>query len=397
VQHLGDVRPFTHTNSKFQKLSKPSENRLNQPKIEQIRGSNPDGAVVFTENKKEQQSSENIAAASLIFPKEKKELTVPNQQPELLNLIKFKNPELNKNLRQELKFYTNKNYFPPTAESLNINSDNSQPVDVVMPYTPEQIGLISKPPQKLVTEVNSLNNPTISATKPIKPTNKGVPLSFEISSPVTPQISEIVKAVGFTNHDATEIIEAVPVANPDVTEIVEEVPIANPETIEIVEAVRIAHPDVTEIVEAVTRATGGMNPELKICVLQHSLSEIQATINLLQLRSQTKQISNPSGWIVDCLRGRWWEKTNNFHNSSPTNIVSSPTPTNSSAQIAKITEDYIDPQYMPLNTHRELCEQFQKLGKEGFRTLGIQQQIYLQWMQKFPEQLKRILSKLSTT
>jgi len=140
-----------------------------------------------------------------------------------------------------------------------------------------------------------------------------------------------------------------------------------------------------------------MNPELKICVLQHSLNEIQATINLLQLRSQTKQISNPSGWIVDCLRGRWWEKTNSFQNSTPTNIVSSPPPTNSSVQTAKITENYIDPQYMPLKAHRELCEQFQKLGKKGFGALGIQQQIYLQWMQKFPEQLKRILIKLSTT
>ena len=37
VQHLGDVRPFTHTHSKFQKLSKQSKNRLNQPKIEQTK------------------------------------------------------------------------------------------------------------------------------------------------------------------------------------------------------------------------------------------------------------------------------------------------------------------------------------------------------------------------
>jgi hypothetical protein len=28
VQHLGDVRPFTHTNSKFQKLSNQSKNQL---------------------------------------------------------------------------------------------------------------------------------------------------------------------------------------------------------------------------------------------------------------------------------------------------------------------------------------------------------------------------------
>jgi hypothetical protein len=52
---------------------------------------------------------------------------------------------------------------------------------------------------------------------------------------------------------------------------------------------------------------------------------------------------------------------------------------------------------MPLKTHRELCEQFQQLGKEAFGALGIQQQIYLQWMQRFPQQLKQILNKLSTT
>jgi signal recognition particle subunit SEC65 len=181
--------------------------------------------------------------------------------------------------------------------------------------------------------------------------------------------------------------------------------IANSDTTEIIEAVAIANPDATEIVEAVTRATGGMNPELKICVLQHSLNEIQAAINLLQVRSQTKQISNPSGWVVDCLRGRWWEKTNGFQNSNPTNVVSSPASTGSSptpkdspsAQTTRITEDYVDPHYMPLETHRTLCEQFQQLGKEAFAALGIQQQIYLQWMHRFPQQLKQILNKLSTT
>ena len=152
------------------------------------------------------------------------------------------------------------------------------------------------------------------------------------------------------------------------------------------EAVAITNPDATQIVEIVMQATGGMNPELRVCVLQYNLEEIQAAINLLQIRSQTKQISNPSGWIVDCLRGRWWGKTNGFPNSNPTNVVSSPasagsspTPKNSpSAQTTRITEDYIDPQYMPLTTHRKLSEQFQELGEEAFAALGIQQQIYLQ-------------------
>ncbi|WP_445174831.1 hypothetical protein [Microcoleus sp.] len=461
VQHLGDVRPFTHTNSKFQKLSKQSKNRLNQPKIEQTGGSNPDGAVLFTEDKKGQQSTENVAAVFFNFSKEEENLTSPDKKPQLVTGIKSKSTELNKNSEQELKTCTENKCSAPTAECLTINSDNSQTVDVAMPCTPEQIGLTSKPPQKLLTELNSLDNPTISAAKSPIPTNKAVPLSPEISSPVTPQVPEIVEAVAIANPDATETVEAVPIANPDATEIVEAVPIANPDATEIVEpiaianpnateivepiaiansdatetvepiaitnpdateivkavpitnpdateiieAVAIANPDATKIVEAVTRATGGMNSELKICVLQHSLNEIQAAINLLQVRSQTKQISNPSGWVVDCLRGRWWEKTNGFQNSNPTNVVSSlastgssPTPKDSpSAQTTRITEDYVDPHYMPLETHRTLCEQFQQLGKEAFAALGIQQQIYLQWMQRFPQHVKQIFNKLSTT
>ncbi|MEZ2224788.1 hypothetical protein [Microcoleus sp.] len=391
VQHLGDVRPFTHTNSKFQKLSKPSKNRLNQPKIEQTGGSNPDGAVLFTEDKKGQQSTENVAAVFFNFSKEEENLTSPDKKPQLVTGIKSKSTELNKNSEQELKTPSENKCSAPTAECLTINSDNSQAVDVAMPCTSEQIGLTSKPPQKLLTELNSLDNPTISAAKSPIPTNKAVPLSPEISSPVTPQVPETVEPIAIANSDATEIVKAVPITNPDATE--------------IIEAVAIANPDATEIVEAVTRATGGMNSELKICVLQHSLNEIQAAINLLQVRSQTKQISNPSGWVVDCLRGRWWEKTNGFQNSNPTNVVSSPastgsspTPKNSpSAQTTRINEDYIDPQYMPLETHRTLCEQFQQLGKEAFAALGIQQQIYLQWMQRFPQHVKQIFNKLSTT
>ena len=448
VQHLGDVRPFTHTNSKFQKLSNPSKNRLNQPKIEQTGGSNPDGAVLFTEDKKGQQSTENVAAVFLNFSQEEENLTSPDKKPQLVTGIKSKSTELNKNSEQELKTPSENKCSAPTAECLRINSDNSQAVDVAMPCTSEQIGLTSKPPQKLLTELNSLDNPTISAAKSPIPTNKAVPLSPEISSPVTPQVPEIVEAVAITNPDTTEIIKAVPITHPDATEIIEAVavanpdatetvepiaianpevtetveepiaiansdateivkavPITNPDATEIIEAVAIANPDATEIVEAVTRATGGMNPELKICVLQHSLNEIQAAINLLQVRSQTKQISNPSGWVVDCLRGRWWEKTNGFQKPNPTNVVSSPasigsspTPKDSpSAQTTRITEDYVDPHYMPLETHRTLCEQFQQLGKEAFAALGIQQQIYLQWMHRFPQQLKQTLNKLSTT
>ncbi|MEG3860926.1 hypothetical protein [Microcoleus sp. herbarium12] len=234
-------------------------------------------------------------------------------------------------------------------------------------------------------------------------------------------ITEIAEAVAIANSETTEIVEvvaistseAVVIASPDVTEIIEVVAIVNSETTEIAdpnaivnsEAVAITNPDATQIVEIVMQATGGMNPELRVCVLQYNLEEIQAAVNLLQIRSQTKQISNPSGWIVDCLRGRWWEQTNGFPNSNPANVVSSPASTGSSpvpknspsAHTTRITEDYVDPHYMPLKTHQKLFKQFQELGEEAFASLGIQQQVYLQWIQRFPQKAKQILSKLSTT
>ena len=186
VQHLGDVRPFTHTHSKFQKLSKQSKNRLNQPKIEQTEGSNPDGAVLFTEDKKGQQSTENVAAVFLNFSQEEENLTSPDKKPQLVTDIKSKSTELNKNSEQELKTPSENQCSAPTTECLTINSDNSQAVDVAMPCTSEQIGLTSKPPEKLLTELNSLDNPTISAAKSPIPTNKAVPLSPETFSPVIP-------------------------------------------------------------------------------------------------------------------------------------------------------------------------------------------------------------------
>ncbi|MEG4015504.1 MULTISPECIES: hypothetical protein [unclassified Microcoleus] len=462
VQHLGDVRPFTHTHSKFQKLSNPSKNQRQQSKIEQIEGSNPDGAVLFTEDKKEQQSTENVAAVFLSFFEERENLAKTNVKPKNVEpkpatQIQTKDSQSNKNSQQKLKTLIENKYSDQTAEYLNTNSDTIQAIDdATIPCSSEQTGLTSEPPQKLPTKLDSLDHQRISGAEPTI-TNKAVRLNLETSSFVNPQVAKIVETVVIANSKATEIAEvvaianyeAIAIANPDVTEIAEAVAIANSEATEIVkvvaiansEAVAISNPDVTEIIQAVAivnsettkiaevvaianseaiaitnpdatqiveivmQATGGMNPELRVCVLQYNLEEIQAAINLLQIRSQTKQISNPSGWIVDCLRGRWWVKTNGFPNSNPTNVVSSPasagsspTPKNSpSAQTTRITEDYIDPQYMPLTTHRKLSEQFQELGEEAFAALGIQQQIYLQWIQRFPQQAKQIVNKLSTT
>lgn len=458
VQHLGDVRPFTHTHSKFQKLSNQSKNQRQQSKIEQTEGSNPDGAVVFTKDKKEQQSTKNAAVFFDSF-KERENLAKTNVEPKNVEPkptteIQTKNSQLNNDSKQKLKTLTEDKYSAPPPEYLNINSDKSQASDATIPCSSEQTGLTSESPQKLPTKLNSLDHQRISDAEPTISTNKAVRLNLETSSFVNPQVAnpqvaEIVEAVAIANSEATEIVEAVvianskateivkavvianseatkiaevvtiansettKIANPDVTEIIEAVAIVNSETTEIAETVAIANseavgitnPDATEIVEIVMQATGGMNPELRVCVLQYNLEEIQAAINLLQLRSETKQISNPSGWVVDCLRGRWWEQTNGFPNSNPTNVISSsasrgssPIPKNSpSAQTTRITEDYIDPQYMPLKTHQKLSKQFQELGEETFASLGIQQQIYLQWMQRFPQQAKQIFNKLSTT
>ncbi|MCC3588890.1 hypothetical protein [Microcoleus sp. PH2017_30_WIL_O_A] len=422
VQHLGDVRPFTHTHSKFQKLSNQSKNQRQQSKIEQTEGSNPDGAVVFTKDKKEQQSTKNAAVFFDSF-KERENLAKTNVEPKNVEPkptteIQTKNSQLNNDSRQKLKTLTEDKYSAPTPEYMNNNSDKNQASDATIPCSSEQTGLTSKSPQKLPTKLNSLDHQRISDAEPTISTNKAVQLNLETSSFVNPQVAnpqvaEIVEAVAIANSEATEIVEAVVIANSEATEIIEAVAIVNSETTEIAETVAIANseavgitnPAATEIVEIVMQATGGMNPELRVCVLQYNLEEIQAAINLLQLRSETKQISNPSGWVVDCLRGRWWEQTNGFPNSNPTNVISSsasrgssPIPKNSpSAQTTRITEDYIDPQYMPLKTHQKLSKQFQELGEETFASLGIQQQIYLQWMQRFPQQAKQIFNKLSTT
>jgi hypothetical protein len=418
VQHLGDVRPFTHTHSKFQKLSNPSKNQRQQSKIEQTEGSNPDGAVLFTKDKKEQQSTAKNAAVFLnVFEErensEETDIKPKNVEPKATNQVQTKNCQPNKNLEEKLKTVTEDKYSALPPEYLNTNSDKSQAIDdATIPCCSEPTDLTSEPPQKLPTKLDSLDHQRISGAE-LTITNKAVQLNLKTSSFVNFQAAEIVEPVAIANSEATEIVEVVAISNseaivipnPDVTEIAEAVAIANSEATEIVEVVAIVNPNEIEIVEIVTQATGRMNPELRVCVLQYNLEEIQAAINLLQIRSQTKQISNPSGWIVDCLRGRWWEQTNDFPNSNLTNVVSSstligssPIPKNSpSAQTTRITEDYIDPQYMPLKTHQKLSKQFQELGEEAFASLGIQQQIYLQWIQRFPQQAKQIMSKLSTT
>ncbi|MCC3475434.1 MULTISPECIES: hypothetical protein [unclassified Microcoleus] len=448
VQHLGEVRPFIHTHPKFQKLSNQSKNQRQQSKIEQTEGSNPDSAVLFTKDKKGQQSTENVAAVFLNLFEEKENLAKANikpknVEPKVATQVQTKTSQSNENLQEKLEILDENKCSAPTTECLNTNSDKIQAIDdVTISRSSEQTGLTSEPPQKLPTKLDSLDHQRISGAEPTI-TNKAVQLNPETSSFVNPEVAkivepvvmpnskateiadpdvtEIVEAVAIANSETTEIVEvvaistseAVVIANPDVTEIIEVVAIVNSETTEIADpnaiansqAVAITNPDATQIVEIVMQATGGMNPELRVCVLQYNLEEIQAAVNLLQIRSQTKQISNPSGWIVDCLRGRWWEQTNGFPNSNPANVVSSPASTGSSpvpknspsAHTTRITEDYIDPHYMPLKTHQKLFKQFQKLGEEAFVSLGIQQQVYLQWIQRFPQQAKQILSKLSTT
>ncbi|MCW6053064.1 hypothetical protein K4039_24075, partial [Lyngbya sp. CCAP 1446/10] len=234
VQHKGDIRPFTHTNSKFQKLTNQSKNGVKKPKIEQTAGSNPDGAVLFTERYKEQQSTVDAAVFLNSF-KEEESLIKPNETPQVFEFVNEQNTGLEKKSEQQAQIQLQNKSSAPFAESLNNNSDDCSAIDATKPSDPDEIG--------------SVQSPTI-------PTNKAVFLSPETSSP--------------------------------------------------------PNPDAAEILEAVAIATGGMNPQLKARALQHSLNDIQAAINLLQTRRQTKEISNLSGWVVDCLHGRWWEEINDF-------------------------------------------------------------------------------------
>ena len=365
VQHKGDIRPFTHTNSKFQKLTSQSKNGVKEPKIEQTAGSNPDGAVLFTERYKEQQSTID-AAVFLNYFKEEQTLTKPNETPEVFEFVNEQKTRLPKKSEQQSQIQIEDKSSAPFNDCLNNNSDNSA-IDVTKPSVPD--------------EIDSAESPTI-------PTNKAV-----FSEKSSALFTESLK----NNSDIHSAIDATKPSAPD------EIGSAESPTIPTNKAVLLSpeissppNPDAAEILEAVAIATGGMNPQLKARILQHSLSDIQAAINLLQTRRQTKEISNLSGWVVDCLQGRWWEEINDCQNSTPTNTVSSLTPRGtSSGQSARITEPYADPEYMQLETHSELLQQLAQLGKEAFSALGIQQQVYAQWMQRFPNHFKYILSQLT--
>ncbi len=81
--------------------------------------------------------------------------------------------------------------------------------------------------------------------------------------------------------------------DPDASSVNEETALVNTEEKEIVLALRDA---------------GMLNPQLKALALSFTLLDVQAALTLYQQRQQKKEISNPQGFLTDCLRGQWWKE-----------------------------------------------------------------------------------------
>jgi len=81
--------------------------------------------------------------------------------------------------------------------------------------------------------------------------------------------------------------------NPDAKSVDEETAPVNTEAKEITLALREA---------------GMLNPQLKALALSFTLLDVQAALALCQQRQQKKEISNPQGFLTDCLRGQWWKE-----------------------------------------------------------------------------------------
>ncbi len=81
--------------------------------------------------------------------------------------------------------------------------------------------------------------------------------------------------------------------DPDAESVDEETALVNTEEKEIVLALRSA---------------GMLNPQLKALALSFTLLDVQAALALYQQRQQKKEISNPQGFLTDCLRGQWWKE-----------------------------------------------------------------------------------------
>ena len=81
--------------------------------------------------------------------------------------------------------------------------------------------------------------------------------------------------------------------DPDAESVDEETALVNTEEKEITLALRDA---------------GMLNPQLKALALSFTLSDVQAALALYQQRQQKKEMSNPQGFLTDCLRGQGWKE-----------------------------------------------------------------------------------------
>lgn len=103
-----------------------------------------------------------------------------------------------------------------------------------------------------------------------------------------PVVSEILSATGKEEYAPVTEIE---VLEPEANECERQSDrIINTQSHEICAAIRFVMP---------------LNPQIKAEALNYTLAQVQAALALYQERKQKKPISNPCGWLTDCLRGKW--------------------------------------------------------------------------------------------
>lgn len=50
-------------------------------------------------------------------------------------------------------------------------------------------------------------------------------------------------------------------------------------------------------------------------VLKHSIDEVREAIAHFRRRGGHDKIENPQGWLIECLRRRWWEDATNYYSA----------------------------------------------------------------------------------
>jgi hypothetical protein len=68
------------------------------------------------------------------------------------------------------------------------------------------------------------------------------------------------------------------------------------------------HPDKREILEVCANAGIYYDPDVPCEVFNYSLDEVKQAVECYEARLGGEQINNPPGWLISCLRWRWYDQ-----------------------------------------------------------------------------------------